>query len=279
MHEANSSLSSDVALLGQVISHEYEEFWQDVCNSAPGAEFQDSFYEPSFGKVDEGQYYNMARLFAYQHGRDAEYARSIANYEIHKNLGPTSAEYKLLGAPDSSELLLHAFSIYYDEPFENTIKRTEYAPAQPIYGIMQIEHQAMQQFHENDPEMFWRLVLTRTAAHHGSIREVEAKSLEFLDRLTDGSETFLSEKQQESIGESNMKRAALCDLKASMIEQLARDGVEPVRPSEYFELLQRYFAGLIKNDEDRLNPYSADSGSHPALPGEVALRAFFERTE
>src|SRR5688572_30397451 len=79
---------------------------------------QDTF---GVGRVDEGEYYRTAGAFANRLGFDGNQARELMNFEIHQGFGPVSAEFRLLASPVGTELLYHAFALYYDEPIEKTI--------------------------------------------------------------------------------------------------------------------------------------------------------------
>ena len=247
-------------VIAEHVSNEFLKKWLDL-----GLHTDD--YD--LGKVNEGEYYRTANAFANRHNFSEGQARELVNFEIHMGLNqPHSAEFKLLATPMSSDLLKHIALLDADVSVDQLASD---AGARLSHTFLE-EHKAIEKYAAINPGLAERIALTRTVGSYSDIQRVKRSTEEFLDGFH--ADEFTTQQEVDEIRKYNLGRIYEWNMQLRTIEKLVATAVQPLSPSEYTEVVEKYLIKLIKEHEDRLNPYS--DGERPQLPGSIALQAFFE---
>jgi hypothetical protein len=250
-----------VEVLAEHISNNFSQKWLDL------GLHTDAY---DLGKVKEGEYYRTAGAFTDKHGFTESQARKLVNFEIHRGFDiPHSAEFKLLASPMPSELLEHIALIQYDVS-NAEIDNYPGISSRPRFTA---EHASIMEYDASNPGIVSRIVLTRTVGEYRSIKRVKESTEKFLETLQADEHT--SQEEVDDIRIHNLNRIAEWKMQLETIERLIEAGIEPLSPEEYTDLVEIYLIDLIKQNEDRLNPFTTEK--HSPLPGSIALQAFFEQ--
>lgn len=254
-----------------VMNMSAETVWRDY--------MAEHVYNDKYSKNKFAEFYvTLAYDYALQVDYTADTAHHLVVFEILEGKAHMSPEFVLLNDPMVTDLLFHyALFLLQHQPEKLIGVYGDVANNLPVSRSFGGDNENMHALWLKDPEFVERMILTRTLSSYETycdMIENYEKSLKLskLDKSyfeSQGWDTAELDKGDVVIRE-NIERGEFI---VNLIEILVDSGVKVYSPAELEGFVKSYLGGLVKRNEEYLNPFVVGSRKREVLPGELQIQA------